>query len=149
MSNNLQPPPLPDEQRDASPAAGNHNGLHQQEVDGQDENEDEDFEEEGSTASPLIGFIIAIAVAWAGGWKITWGASMMHPPRKALPGRQSICPMATPPTVFSGGGDRMSDAHEVEAGVLVQVNGRHAATVQCREDSVQSFMEDVGLKPAF
>lgn len=47
------------------------------------------------------------------------------------------------------GFNRMSDAHEIEAGVLVHVNGRHAATVLCREDSAQSFMEDVSLKPAF
>lgn len=46
------------------------------------------------------------------------------------------------------GVDRMSDAHEVEAGVLVQANGRHVATVNCKEDTVQNFMEDVDLKPA-
>ena len=47
------------------------------------------------------------------------------------------------------GVDRMSDAHEVEAGVHVQANGRHVATVSCKEDMVQSFMEDVDLKPTF
>lgn len=54
-------------------------------------------------------------------------------------------------TVYSvfWGVDRMSDAHEVEAGVHVQVNGRHVATVLCQQDRVQSFMEDVDLKSAF
>lgn len=85
MSNNQQPPPLPGEQHDASPAASTHNGLHPQEVVQQDENEDteEDYAEEGSTASPLTAFIIAIAVAWAGGWKITWGANIWRT-KKAL-----------------------------------------------------------------
>lgn len=54
-------------------------------------------------------------------------------------------------TIYSvfWGVDRMSDAHEVEAGVHVQVNGHHVATVLCQEDRVQSFMEDVDLKPTF
>lgn len=46
------------------------------------------------------------------------------------------------------GVDRTSDAHEIEAGVLVQVNDHHVATVQCKEDTVQNFMEDLDLKPA-
>lgn len=54
-------------------------------------------------------------------------------------------------TVYSvfWGVNRISDAHEVEAGVHVQVNGRHVATVLCQEDRVQSFMEGVDLKSAF
>lgn len=54
-------------------------------------------------------------------------------------------------TVYSvfWGVDRISDTHEVEAGVHVQANGRHVATVLCQEDRVQSFMEDVDLKSAF
>lgn len=47
------------------------------------------------------------------------------------------------------GADRMSEEHAVEAGVLVQVGDRQVATVKCKEDSVQSFMEDVDLPAAY
>ncbi|MGR4896842.1 hypothetical protein ACIPR8_16380 [Stenotrophomonas sp. LARHCG68] len=44
--------------------------------------------------------------------------------------------------------DRMTDEHEVQAGVNVEVNGRHVATVRCNADSVEQAMEGVDLKPA-
>lgn len=44
--------------------------------------------------------------------------------------------------------DRMTDEHEEQAGVHVEVNGRPVATVRCDVDSVQQFLEGVDLKPA-
>jgi len=46
------------------------------------------------------------------------------------------------------GADRMADEHDIEAGVNVGINGRQVATVKCRPDTVQNFMEGVDLKPA-
>ncbi|WP_305805109.1 hypothetical protein [Stenotrophomonas sp. YIM B06876] len=81
MTEKVLPPPLPGEENNANVAVPARNDLHQQEVDEQDE--DEDFEEERGGASRLIESVIAIAIAYVGGWKITWGATIWRT-KKAL-----------------------------------------------------------------
>ena len=52
-------------------------------------------------------------------------------------------------TVYSvfWGVDRLSEEHGIEAGVNVEVNGKHAATVKCGEEStIIQNMEGVDLK---
>ena len=52
-------------------------------------------------------------------------------------------------TVYSvfWGVDRLSDEHGIEAGVHVEVNGKHAATVKCGENSkIIQNMEGIDLK---
>lgn len=52
-------------------------------------------------------------------------------------------------TVYSvfWGVDRLSDEHGIEAGVNVEVNGKHAATVKCGEEStIIQNMEGIDLK---
>ena len=81
MTEKELPPPLPGEENSINIAAPTGNDLCQQEVEGQ--GEDEDLAPEGAGASPLIGFIIAIAAAYVGGWKIAWGATIWRT-KKAL-----------------------------------------------------------------
>lgn len=71
MTEKVLPPPLPGDENDTAIAPSTRNDSHQQDVDEQD---DDDFEEESGGTSPLVAFIVAIAVAYGGGWKITWGA---------------------------------------------------------------------------
>lgn len=52
-------------------------------------------------------------------------------------------------TVYSvfWGVDRLTEAHGIEAGVNVEVNGKHVATVQCTgEDTIIQNMEGIDLK---
>lgn len=52
-------------------------------------------------------------------------------------------------TVYSvfWGVDRLSEEHVVEAGVNVLINGKQAAAVLCRPDTVQQALEGIDLKP--
>lgn len=53
-------------------------------------------------------------------------------------------------TVYSvfWGVDRLSDEHGIEAGVNVEVDGKHAATVKCGDESkIIQNMEGIDLKP--
>ena len=81
MTERELPPPLPSQEGDTTAAPAARNNPHQHDADEQDD--DDDFEEESSgAASPVIAFAIAIAVAYIGGWKITWGAFLRT--KKAL-----------------------------------------------------------------
>lgn len=53
-------------------------------------------------------------------------------------------------TVYSvfWGVDRLSEEHDIEAGVNVLINGKQAATVMCRPDTVQQELEGIDLKPS-
>lgn len=53
-------------------------------------------------------------------------------------------------TVYSvfWGVDRLSEEHDIEAGVNVLINGKQAATVMCRPDTVQQALEGIDLKPS-
>lgn len=42
--------------------------------------------------------------------------------------------------------DRLSESHEIEAGINVDVNGEHVATVACRVDTLEQRIEGVDLR---
>lgn len=44
--------------------------------------------------------------------------------------------------------DRISDGHELEAGINVEVNGEHKATLACRLNTLVQNLEGVDLRPA-
>ena len=76
MTEGKLPPPLPGEDTSAAtlskPSKPSKPSRH----------DDNDSEEEDSIFSSLIPFIVAIAVAYVGGWKISWGAFLRT--KKAL-----------------------------------------------------------------
>ncbi|WP_323011288.1 hypothetical protein [Castellaniella sp.] len=43
--------------------------------------------------------------------------------------------------------DRMSEEHEMVAGINVEVSGQHVSTITCQIDTLQHDIEDISLKP--
>lgn len=44
--------------------------------------------------------------------------------------------------------DRMSQEHKSTAGINVEINGQHAATLTCKAETVVNNIEGISLKPA-
>lgn len=72
MTDKELPPLLPGDESNTATTSSARNDPRQQDAD--EQVDDDDLEEEIDSTSPLIAFIVAIATAYIGGWKITWGA---------------------------------------------------------------------------
>ena len=44
--------------------------------------------------------------------------------------------------------DRLTDEHAVDAGINIETNGRHIATIQCKSSTVQNNIEGIDLRAA-